>query len=466
MSQQLHWLERPFRELMRLSWPIAVSTLSYSAMTMADTAFVASLGAPALAGVGLAGVTLFTLLCFPMGLLRGVKVLVSHAVGAGRHGEVGPYLSAALTMSMLLSVVSVGVAFALTPLLHTLAASPEAGLHAVTYLHIRILGAPMWLGFVALRETRYGEGDARSPMVATVVANLAHIALAYVFVIVLGWGVSGVAWSSVISNGIEAGLLLWLMRGSVAKLAWARLEHIAALWRVGLPTGGQFLLEVGSFSLLTVMISAMSEIEMAAHQLVIHLMHLSFLPAAAIAEAGSVMAGQAVGADRDDVVMGVAWRSLAAAVAYTAACTVAYALGGTMLLDLFTDDAALISAAHSLMLVSTLFLVADGANMVARAVLRGAGDVRYAAIVGVVSAWLCTPPLTWLLGYKLGLGATGGWLGLCGEIFVGAIFVWVRLVRGGWHSAAEASRLGIHATAPVPAEEEPKLAECYVSSPG
>ena len=52
----------------------------------------------------------------------------------------------------------------------------------------------------------------------------------------------------------------------------------------------QFLLEVGSFSMLSVIIASMSDVEMAAHQLVLQAVHLSFLPALALGEAGSVLA--------------------------------------------------------------------------------------------------------------------------------------------------------------------------------
>jgi len=73
-------------------------------------------------------------------------------------------------------------------------------------------------------------------------------------------------------------------------------------------------------------------------------------------------------------------------------------------------------------------------------VLRGASDVRYAAVVGIVTAWLTTPPLAWLLGVTWGLGAVGGWIGLALEILVGATLVWVRVWRGGWRPAAMAAR--------------------------
>ena len=76
--------ETPLRELLRLAWPIAVSMLSYSIMTLVDTLLVGRLGPAALAGVGLGGTAAFALLCFSFGLIRGTKTLVSQAVGAGR----------------------------------------------------------------------------------------------------------------------------------------------------------------------------------------------------------------------------------------------------------------------------------------------------------------------------------------------------------------------------------------------
>jgi len=77
---------------------------------------------------------------------------------------------------------------------------------------------------------------------------------------------------------------------------------------------------------------------------------------------------------------------------------------------------------------------------VARCALRGSGDVRYAAVVGVVTAWLCTPTFAWVLGHHLRLGAFGGWLGLCVEIVISSAVLWTRLEKRGWLPIAQLSR--------------------------
>jgi MATE family multidrug resistance protein len=446
-TDDLSWAGAPFPELLRLSWPITVSTLSYSVMTLVDTLLVGRLGAAQLAGVGLGGTAAFALLCFSFGMLRGAKTLVAQAVGAHRHDEVGSYLGASLAWAGITAAVTVAAGQLAALALPLISATDEAGRAARLYLCIRTLGAPMAIVYVALREVRYGVGDARSPMVATVIANVVNIALAWTFVVRLGWGVGGAGWATVIAHTVEAAVLVGVQSRFGFHVRSTTARHLRVLWRVGLPTAIQFTLEVGSFALLAAMIASYSEVEMAAHQIALQVVHFSFLPAFAVAEAASVLAGQAVGAGRDDLVNVVARLALYTAGAYTGTCTLVLAGMSPTLVAGFTSDATLAHAAIRLLYVGAVFQVFDGANIVARATLRGTGDVRYPAVIGVITAWLLTPPLTWLLGRRLHLGAFGGWLGLCCEIVAGALILWWRLERRHWAHAATLSRAEIARTA-------------------
>ena len=105
--EKLRWKHKPIPELVRLAWPIAVSMLSYSVMTLVSTLFVGRLGANALAGVGLGGVAAFGLIVFGFGLLRSVKVVVSQATGAGRRGDLAVYVAAAVGLAVVLGVAGI-----------------------------------------------------------------------------------------------------------------------------------------------------------------------------------------------------------------------------------------------------------------------------------------------------------------------------------------------------------------------
>ncbi len=450
----LAWTRSPFGELVRLAWPIAVSTLSYSAMTLVDTLFVGTLGKAALAGVGLGGTVAFGLVCLSIGLLRGVKVLVSQAVGAGQRDGSESYLGAGLLLAAALGALTVALGQLVAPLLHSITAGPEAGVAAESYIRVRLLGTPVLLAYVALREARYGWGDSRTPMIAALIGNGLNIALDYVFIMRVGVGVAGAAWATVIAQAVEAGVMVLAQRASGQGFGLRQVarRHIAAIARVGLPTGVQFVLEVGSFVLLAAMISALSDVEMAAHQIALQVVHVSFLPAFAVAEAASVMTGQAVGADRDDLVLPVARLAMNVGAIYTGACTVVIGLTASWIVAQFNADWEVAIAATHLLYVACVFQVADGANVIARGCLRGTGDVRAPAVIGIATAWVMVPPLTWLLGYQAGLGALGGWIGLCCEIIVGAGLMWWRLYWGHWRRAAAASREGLVEDSPISRE--------------
>jgi len=63
-------------------------------------------------------------------------------------------------------------------------------------------------------------------------------------------------------------------------------------------------------------------------------------------------------------------------------CSVLFAVGGRTIAAGFTGDAVLAATAVRLLYVAAVFQAFDGANIVARAILRGVGDVRFAAVVG------------------------------------------------------------------------------------
>jgi MATE family multidrug resistance protein len=279
--------------------------------------------------------------------------------------------------------------------------------------------------------------------------------LGYLFIFPCGWGVEGAAAATVIAHGFESGYMFLVQSREGLGLRATRKAHIAAVWRIGVPTGVQFSLEVGAFALLAGLISRMGTIQMAGHQIALQVIHFTFLPGLALSEGASVLAGQAVGAGRLELVRRVAAVSLKITSAYTILCTLVLAVGSRLIVSGFTDDPALTAVAVPLLWLAAVFQIVDGANVVVRGVLRGAGDVRVPAVVGVVTSWLATPPLAWGLGIGLGMGALGGWVGFIVEIFAATALLWWRLLRDGWRPAALAAQAAMHAAANVGVVETP-----------
>jgi MATE family multidrug resistance protein len=457
---------RGLAELLRLSLPMIVSVVSYNAMTLADTLFVGRIGVSPLAGVALGGTAGLLMMFFAAGVLSAGKTLVAQSTGARRADEVAAYAGAAVASALGLGVAMLAVAQPLAELLPHVSATAAAGDAARSYLRIRSLGAPLALLAVALREVRYGQGNAVAPALAAVVANLANIALAYTLVLAWHRGVAGAAVATLIAQALEVALLAAIARPALSLRA-VRRRHVGTLWQIGLPAGSQFLVEVGAMAVLTSLISAMSAREVAAHQIALQIMQLAILPAFAIGEAGAVLAARAVGADRDRAVVRVARSTLAVVAAYTVPCSAVFALAGDYIASQFTPDAALAQVASRLVLLAALIQIINGANIVARATLRGCGDVRFSAWVGALTAWVLTPPIAWALGYHAGLGALGGWLGIGCEAVIATAILWWRLLHGQWRYAAAQSRarMGAEPAAPGGDDQGPSPATTPVLAP-
>ena len=429
-----------FRELVTLAWPITVSTLSFTVMTVVDTAFVGRLGPAALAGVGLGGIALWTVICFGFGLLRAVKVLVSQGVGAGDGDRVLPFLGAGLYAALALSALSILIGLPVAQHLGQFSVSLDAGRVAHTYLSIRLLGAPIVLVSGAIREARYGFGDTRSPMYAALFSNALHIPLNYLLIFTAGWGIAGAAYATLFVQGVELIWMLAVQRKQGFGLRATSLQHVRDVFRLGVPIGSEFLLGVAAFSALVLLIARMSEADLAAHQVALQVLHFAFMPAVSIGEAASVLAGRAVGADDDQRGHQVAKSALLLAGAYAVSCALIFITCSVPLLRLFTTDAHVQDVGVHLLYVAAGFQIFDAANIVARSVLRGTGDVRVPALLAIASGWCFVPSLTWFWGIHLHLGAVGGWLALTVDICVGAGLFWWRLKRGHWLSAARLSR--------------------------
>jgi MATE family multidrug resistance protein len=411
--------------------------LSASVMTLVDTFFVSRLGTWALAGVGLGGIVSFAIVCFPIGSLGAVKILASQSVGAGRPENIGRYLGAGLALAGIMTGLAFVLASGVAEFIHHAAASVETGNAARTYIQIGAFGILPMLARVAIEQIRLAQGDTRSPMYVAVFSNACNVGFNYWFIVVLELGVAGAAYGTLAANVVGCLAMTFVQTRHGFRTTGTRLQDLASIWRLGLPTGLQMLLEMGAFTMMVLMLTNLSDIDGAANQIAIQIIHFGFLPCMAVAEAASIMVGQAVGANRRDLVHVVTRGALLPIFGFAIFIAIVFVAAGPWIAAQFSVDSELIALTVRLLYVAALFQFADGLSILCRSVLRGAGDVRFCAIFGVLISWGLTPPLTWFFGYHLGLGALGGWFGLCLEIVVGASVFWWRLRSNRWHHSAD-----------------------------
>jgi MATE family, multidrug efflux pump len=435
------WRET-LREVTSLAWPIAAAMLGETAIGLVDTKLVGGLGAPALGGVAVATALMFLTYALVFGLMRGVKVRTAYAVGHGTPELGQRYALAGVLMGAGIGTIVWIFGRDITWVLRLLQVDPTVIPYGRDFLAAISWGSPATCALAALIQHRQGLGDARTPMVVGIAGNVLNATLGWALIYghfgLPALGVRGSGYATAFTEVIElAAMLAILAREShEVRQPTLRLRDAArAVAQLGLPTGLQFCAEMLAFTTFTAILGRIGSEEIAAHQVALATIRVSFLPGIAVGEAASVLVGQALAQRKLRVADRVTAASLLVATAFMAACGLVFALGGGLLAAAFTDDARVVFITRRLLLVAAVFQVLDAANIVLRGALRGAKDVRIPAYIGIGVVWTCIPVAAYFLGKLAGWGAVGCWLGFVGETTFATILFGLRWRRGAWRRA-------------------------------
>ena len=441
LASSLSWEAAPVRALCKLAAPITLSGISFAIMGVVDTLLVSALGAAQLAGVGIGIVVTNGLMGFGFGTLRGVKVLLAQARGRGAHESAHVYVGAGVLSALALGAIMMLLGFAAAALAPRFTASIEAGEAARRYIAVRSIGMPIILGYVALREARYGFGETRAPLVSALIGNVAHMLLDLLALRVLGWGAAGAAAANVLAFTLQATLLASVQREAAFTFGPAQRRAMLDIARVGAFTGMQFALEIASIAVLSLLLAGVSDLQMAAHQIAVQLSAFCFLPALAISEAATLLSAEALGRGRPSSVRAAAYAARKVALAYAGLCALVLVGFGAPLAGFFTDDPALAQLVRTVFVASAANQLVEAVALAGHGVLRGVGAARLSALTALGCAWLLTPWLGYLLIRQLELGAVGAWIAHATEIACGALIVWRAIERGAFGSAAQPAAL-------------------------
>lgn len=430
-------LRTELRELFRLALPLAAAQAGTQLMGLVDVAVLGRLGAPELAGSGLANAVFFAVSVFGMGLMLGLDPLVAQAVGAGDRVRARRLLWQGLWLSLIVSAALTVLLLLGTLALPLIGAAPEILGPARAFLLVRMASLLPFLMFFVIRAYLQAHHIARPMVVAMIVGNVFNFSLDLAFVFgIRGWipamGVAGAALSTVICTFIELGIVAAAARKlKPVETVDHRPERAAILQaaRVGMPIALHMGAEVGVFALVALLAGRLGTLHLAAHQLVIGIASFSFTVAVGVAAAGSVRVGNAIGA-RNAVGTRVAGNAaFIGGIIVMGVSAAVFALAPGPVARLFTNQPAVIAASIPLMMVAAVFQLSDGVQAVGAGVLRGAGDTRYTFWANLAGHWAIGLPLALWLGFTRGLGIVGLWWGLCVGLTIVAVLLFVRFER-------------------------------------
>lgn len=413
------------RRLFALAWPIiGLNVLTVLSLAV-DTAMCGRLpNAPAvLEALGFATQVVFLLMVAMMGLSVGTVAFVSRAHGAGDEERSRHILhqSTQLTVLVALAVAVIGNVFA-PSILELLGARAEVVELGLDYLR-PLLGFTVfyYLNLLYASALR-GVGNTRLAFSIALASNGLNVLFNYGLILgnfgLPSLGVQGAAIGTVLSQAVGTiAFVIFLRRGAVDGMGLPLRprpidrELARELVRVGWPAALDMVILNAGFLSIIGMLGRLDGTAVAAHGVGLRVQALAFVPGLSVAQATGAMVGNALGAENPDEARSVVKASIALCTAIMSAIALVLLVGAGPLVAIF--DIALHTPLADLSILWMRLLGAGmpivGVHIALIGMLRGAGATNSSLWINIVGTTIQIP-LSYLLGFPLGLGPFGVWL--------------------------------------------------------
>ncbi|CAG8869391.1 Multidrug resistance protein MdtK [Pseudomonas fluorescens] len=434
------------KALLRLAGPLVASQLAHMLMLLTDTLMMARISPQALAGGGLGAASYSFVSIFCLGVIAAVGTLVAIRKGSGDRDGATRLTQAGLWLAWGLAAGAALVLWNIQPVLLQLGQSPENVELAGQFLILLPLALPGYLSFMALRGFTSALGRSTPVMIISMVGTVLNYLLNHALIEGMfglpKLGLMGIGLvTALVSTGMAIALALYIrwhpayapypIRQGLSRPCWPALRE---LWRLGLPIGGTYMVEVGLFAFAALLMGVLGSTELAAHQIALQIVSTAFMVPTGLSYAVTMRVGLYYGAGKLLAARSAGRVGIVFGGLVMFAFAALFWLQPEALVGLFLDQddpafADIITLAVSLIMVAAWFELFDGIQTIAMGAIRGLKDAKTTFLVGLGCYWLIGAPFAWLFAFNLGSGAVGVWWGLalglaCAAVSLTLAFEW------------------------------------------
>ncbi|MGF1537327.1 MAG: MATE family efflux transporter [Elainellaceae cyanobacterium] len=444
-TQTQHRLIHEGRRCVSLALPLVGAQLAQAATGFVDTIVMGQLGNTSLAA-GALGTTLYTeLLVVGTNLVATVSLFIAEAHGAEQPDRAGRWLDQGIWLAIAIAAPVALLLWNVTPALRLLGQAPAVVSLSSVYLRAMAAAFPPALIFVALRSFVSALSRPRIILVITL-AGVGLNAMADEALALGRWGfpalgLPGIGWSTTVVHwSMTLALLIYVLGRRhrryrpLQTLHRPQLDRLWELLRISVPAGILSALETGLFAIVTIFAGQMGVVVLAAHQIALQTVAVTFMVPLGIAQAATVRVGQSLGQRDWSTARLSGLVCLGLGGGFMGLMGVLILLLPTQLVSMYIDLAdpasqAVATVAIALLKVGAIFQIVDGLQVIAVGALRGLKDTRIPMGIGIVAYWLIGVPLAYGTGFSLGWDGVGLWWGLAFGLAAAAIALTWRFHR-------------------------------------
>lgn len=452
MVQQAQKVKTPkykkenIRITFQMAWPSIVESFFVAFAGLVDSLMVSSLGSYAVAAVGLTTQPKFIGLSMFFAANVAISALVARRRGEEKQEEANRILSTAvvfiLAAAVVLSIVFVLLA---SPIIRFCGSTPETHDSAVAYFQIVMGGMIFNCIQMGINSAQRGVGNTKITMRTNVTSNTVNIIFNYLLINghfgFPALGIRGAALATVLGTVVASVMsvisilkpdgfisLPYIIKNKVLPA----FKTLGNLIHVGYSVFFEQLLMRVGFMMTAIMAAKQGTDAMAAHQVGMNIMGLTFSFGDGLQAAAVALIGRSLGAGDEKLAReyGGICRMFGGVI--SACLAVLYFFGAGALMRLFFVEEHIVAIGVGIMRVIIFVVIFQVSQVVYMGCLRGAGDTFYTAVASTISVTFIRTLGSWLGGYVFGLGIIGIWLGVLADQISRFTFASIRFKQGKW----------------------------------
>ncbi|EHI74927.1 MATE efflux family Na(+)/drug antiporter [Streptococcus criceti] len=414
------------KNIMNLALPAMVENFLQMLMGVVDNYLVAQVGIVAVSGVSVANNILAIYQAVLIALGSAVASLIAKNLGAKEpilaRRNSWDALLLTLALTVLLGLFSIFAGSSLLSLLGTQRNVTQAG---GTYLAI-VGGGVLFLGLMTvLGNILRAQGRPKVSMYVSLFSNLLNALLSSIAIFVCHWGISGVAFSTVLSRLIGT-LLLWSSaKLDVREFRASRLWN-KALLNLALPASGERLMMRAGDVIIVSLIVGLGTKAVAGNAIGETLTQFNYMPGMGVATATVILVAHSLGQEDYQALRQIVRET------YWLAAFLMLIVGGLIFLlgnhlsGLFTSDGSVIAYSGIVIFYSFVGSLITAGTLIYTAVWQGLGKANLPFYATSFGMWIIRIGLGYLLVVALGYGLSAVWLATLADNAFRFAFLYLR----------------------------------------
>ena len=434
------------KEAVRMAWPAVCESFFIALAGMVDSLMVSSMGASAVAAVGLTTQPKFMGLPLFFAMNVSVSALVARRRGEKNQRSANQILLVAILFVIVATVVisSACVMWA-NEIINFCGSAPETHEPAVIYYRI-IMGCMIFnVLSMVINAAQRGSGNTMIAMRTNIVSNVVNIIANYLLIQGhLGFpalGIAGAAIATVFGTVIACIMsfaslfrrdgfvsIYYIMEQQIRPA----LEPVISIIKLGFSVFiEQILMRVGFMS-TAMMAAKMGTNALAAHQVGMNILGLTFSFGDGMQVAAVALIGRSLGEGSPDKAKAYGKTCRMIGLGISCVLAVVYFFGGEWLYHLFFAEQEIVDIGVMIIRIMIIIVLFQVSQVIYMGCLRGAGDTTYTAIASTISVTIIRTSASYFFGFVMGLGMAGIWMGILADQISRFLFASIRFKQGKW----------------------------------